>query len=181
MPAKSLQVEKGMGIDMSNQLYAEAGVKKKENATSIAIRALMSIGIMLGVFLIMMGNYLSMGGLLLIVGIIFLFPKLNIEYEYVFVDGQLDFDRITGKSKRKTILRIDMEQVEIVAPAGSHALDGYTYAQNEKKDFSSGDKNVKPYIIIASKEEKKYQIAFEPSEKMLSMMKQKNPRKIAGY
>ncbi|MBP1754380.1 MAG: hypothetical protein H6Q59_778, partial [Firmicutes bacterium] len=30
-------------------------------------------------------------------------------------------------------------------------------------------------------EDKKYRIAFEPSEKMLAMMKQKSPRKIAQY
>jgi hypothetical protein len=164
-----------------NQLYAEAGVKRKESADTMALRALLVIGIIVGVFLMLIGSYVGIAGIILVVVMVFLFPKLNVEYEYVFVDGQFDFDRITGKAKRKTILRIDMEQIEIIAPEGSHALDSYNNPQFEKKDFSSRDKSVKPYVIIASDKEKKYRIVFEPSEKMLSMVKQKNPRKLAQY
>lgn len=164
-----------------NQLYAEAGVKRKDNMKTLVLRFLMVAGIVIGVLFMFLGGVLSIAGVVLAALLVFLFPKLNVEYEYVFVDGQIDFDRITGKSKRKTILRIDLEQVEIVAPEGSHALDGFTYVQSDKKDFSSGDKSAKPFIIIANVEDKKYRIAFEPSEKMLAMMKQKSPRKIAQY
>lgn len=164
-----------------NQLYAEAGTKRKDNGKILGLRALLILGVAIGVILMLLGGVFGIVGVVLVVAMIYFFPKLNVEYEYVFVDGQIDFDRITGKAKRKTLLRIDMEQTEIIAPQGSHALDGFTYVQLINKDFSSGDKNIKPYIIIASVEDKKYRIAFEPSEKMLAMMKQKSPRKIAQY
>ena len=164
-----------------NQLYAEAGAKRKDNGKTLGLRALLILGVAVGVILMLFGGVFGIAGVILLVAMVYLFPKLNVEYEYVFVDGQIDFDRITGKAKRKTLLRIDMEQVEIVAPQGSHALDSFTYVQLINKDFSSGDKNIKPYIIIASVEDKKYRISFEPSEKMLSMMKQKSPRKMAQY
>lgn len=164
-----------------NQLYAEVGVKRKETTKSMLLRALMVMGIVIGVLLILVGSYIGIAGIVLVAAMIFLFPKLNIEYEYVFVDGQIDFDRITGKAKRKTMLRIDLEQVEIIAPEGSHALDSYNNMDFEKKDFSSGDKTIKPYIIIGNKDGKKIRIAFEPNEKMLSMIKQKSPRKLSQY
>ncbi len=164
-----------------NQSYAEAGVKRKDTSSTLALRLLMVFGIIVGVLLLLLGGIFSIVGAVLIVLLIFLFPKLNVEYEYVYVDGQIDFDRIAGKSKRKTLLRIDMEQVEVVAQKGSHALDGYTHIQLETKDFSSRDKNSKPYIIVANVENKKYKIAFEPSERMLSLMKQKSPRKIVQF
>ena len=164
-----------------NQFYAEAGVKRKDDAKNMALRALLVVGIIIGVFLMLMGSYFGIGGIVLVFALIWLFPKLNVEYEYVFVDGQLDFDRITGKSRRKTMLRIDLENVEIVAPQGSHSLDGYSNTQLINKDFSSNDKNNKPYIIIGNVGDKKYRIAFEPNEKMIMMMKQKSPRKIAQY
>lgn len=164
-----------------NQMYAEAGVKRKDDIKTMGLRALLVVGVVLGVLLLLLGGIFSVIGVALVVVLIWLYPKLNIDYEYIFVDGQIDFDRITGKAKRKTMLRIDMDHVEIVAPQGSHALDGYTYVQMIKKDFSSNDKNVKPYIIIASVENKQYRISFEPSEKMLTMMKQKSPRKIVQY
>ncbi len=149
-----------------NQLYAEAGVKKKDNMQSIALRVLLIIGIVIGILLMLLGGVFGIAGVVIVVAMVFLFPKLNVEYEYVFVDGQIDFDKITAKSKRKTMLRIDMEQVEIIAPEGSHSLDGYTYVQYVKKDFSSGDKASKPYVAIASVEDKKYRISFEPNEKI---------------
>ena len=164
-----------------NQLYAEAGVKRKDNGKTMGLRILLIVGIFIGVLLMLLGGFFGIAGVVLVVAMIYLFPKLNVEYEYVFVDGQLDFDRITGKARRKTMLRIDMEQVEIVAPQGSHALDSYNQMQLMNKDFSSYDKTVKPYVIIANVEDKKYRITFEPSEKMLSMMKQKSPRKISQY
>lgn len=164
-----------------NQLYAEAGVKRKESAKTMALRSLMVISIVIGVLLMLIGSYVGIAGIVLVAVIIFLFPKLNVEYEYIFVDGQFDFDRITGKAKRKTMLRIDMEQVEIIAPEGSHALDSYSSAQCVNKDYSSGDKTVKPYVIIGSVDGKKHKITFEPNEKMLSMIKQKSPRKLVQY
>jgi hypothetical protein len=164
-----------------NQLYAEAGVKRKETALSLVLRGLMVLGIVVGVICMFFGSLFSIIGVAIVALMIFMFPRLNIEYEYIFVDGQIDFDRITGKSKRKTMLRIDMEQVEIVAPEGSHELDGYTYVQAEKRDYASGDKEIKPYIIIVNVKQKKLRIAFEPSEKMLTMMKQKSPRKIVQF
>lgn len=164
-----------------NQLYAEAGVKRKDTPKTMGLRVLMVIGVLAGIFAMTFGGFFSFIGIAAAAIIIYFFPRLSIEYEYIFVDGQIDFDRIAGKAKRKTMLRIDMEQVEIIAPKGSHSLDAYTHVQCEKKDFSSGDKNAKPYIIIVNKENKKYQIVFEPNETMLSMIKQKSPRKLAQY
>lgn len=171
---------KGTGVIMKH-LYAEAGVKRKDTAAIMGLRALMIIGVLLGLFCFLMGSFWAYIGVAIIVAVFFLYPKLNIEYEYVFVDGQIDFDRITGKSRRKTMLRIDLEQVDIVAPINSPALDSYKHVQMEKKDYSSLSKDSKPYVIIARADNKKMRILFEPSEKMLSMIKYKSPRKLVTY
>lgn len=164
-----------------NQIYAESGVKRKDTAASIGLRILMIFGIVMGLYITLLGQVAGIIGIAIILILVYLFPRLNVEYEYVFVDGQLDFDRITGKAKRKTILRIDFEQVDIIAPMNSHALDTYANIQTEKKDFSSRDKNSKPYVIVSSIQNKKVFIIFEPNEKMITMMKQKSPRKVTLY
>ena len=68
-----------------------------------------------------------------------------------------------------------------MAPYNSHALDSYNNIQLEQKDFSSLSKDSKPYAIIVSKDNKKMKILFEPSEKMLAMIKQKSARKVVTY
>lgn len=165
-----------------NQQYAEAGVKRQDTLATMAIKVLMILGVFIALFLvIIVRGIFGYVGVAIGVGVFFLFPKLHIDYEYIYVDGQIDFDRITGKSKRKTMLRIDFEQVEIMAPSDSSALDSYKNMQLEKRDFSSLSKDSKPYVIIASSDNKKMRIIFEPSEKIVDIIKQKNARKLVTY
>ncbi len=164
-----------------NQLYTEVGVKRKENSTTMMLRTFMIIGIVLGAFMLLLGSYFAIVGVIIVAALVFLMPRLKVEFEYVFVDGQIDFDRIVAGSKRKTALRIDMEQVEIVAQESSHALDSYKQQQFDKRDFTSGDKAKKAFVIIASKDDKRYYVRFEPTEEMLAMIRQKNPRKLVQY
>lgn len=164
-----------------NELYAEAGVKRKETAGTYALRFLL-IFIAIAAFLLTFQNsILLFVSAILIVAIVYIFPRLSVEYEYVFCDGQLDFDKIMGNAKRKTALKIDFDKVEIMAPEGSHALDGYTHVKTVVKDFSSRNKDVKPYVIIMREGETATRILFEPSEKMINCIKLKSPRKLSQY
>lgn len=164
-----------------NEMYAEAGVKRRSTPGTYAAKGgLIFAVIFLVVLSLITGTslFIPIAGLVVLV-IIYLFPRLNIEYEYVFCDGQLDFDKIMGGAKRKTVLRIDFDNVEIVAPKGSHALD--SYQQLKVKDFSSYNPEVKPYVIVTSNNGEMLRLYFEPSEKMLEVMKLKAPRKIVNY
>lgn len=169
-----------MGVRM-NQQYAEASVIRKDTAGTMGLRVLMIMGVLIALILVLLGQIWSYIGIVIIAIVFIFYPKLSVEYEYIFVDGQLDFDRISGKSRRKTMLRIEFEQVEIMAPINSHSLDSYNHIQLEKKDFSSLSKDSKPYAIIASAGNKKMKIIFEPSEKMINIIKQKNSRKVITY
>lgn len=162
--------------------YAEAGVKKKDTLTMIAIRIAMIVVAVL-LFLMAFYNQLMM---LLAAGLIcldiLLIPLMKVDYEYIFCDGQLDFDRINGGARRKHILRVDLEETEIVAPKNSHALDEYRRnGEGIVKDFTSGRDTGKVYVIIARQNGQLIKVMFEPSEKMISCMKNKAPRKIIEY
>lgn len=164
-----------------NESYAEAGVKREKTMMSyvakggiiFAIIFLFFIGTQL---LGMIGTFLASA---LLVVSIYLFPRFNVEYEYIYCDGQLDFDRITGNAKRKTILRIDFDKVEMIAPINSHALDNFKHMKLVTKDFTSLKPDIKAFVIICRGERDNLKILFEPSEKMLACMKQKSPRKIS--
>lgn len=164
-----------------NELYAEAGVKRKTTVSVILIKAGLILGIVLLLILSLVtsSSLFMLIGAIVIVGIIFFFPRLNVEYEYVFCDGQIDFDKIMGGAKRKTILRIDFENVEMMAPKGSHALD--PYQQLKERDFTSLNADVKPYVIVVKVKEETVKVLFEPNTKMLEVMKLKSPRKIVNY
>lgn len=164
-------------------LYAEARAKKKVTMKDKLIK----YGLWLAmIFCFVMGLF-SFNMIFIIVGLVFLglvyyfLPKLNIEWEYVFCDGQLDFDRISGGAKRKTMLRVDFDHLVIVAPKNSHALDGYRHNGVAVKDFTSLEEGKNVYGMVITGGEQNQMIFFEPSEKMLAVMKQKAPRKIVEY
>ncbi|HIU66651.1 MAG TPA: hypothetical protein IAC64_04065 [Candidatus Caccomorpha excrementavium] len=167
-----------------NELYAEAGCKRL-NTMKVVLQKTGLIAVVVIVFLLAiltLNQILMFVGMLGIIGLVFFLPRLNVEYEYIFVDGQLDFDKIMGGARRKTAMRIQIEQIEIVAPAGSHTLDSYSNNSQVKiKDFSSGDPNAKVYVVMHRQGETLTKILFEPDEKMLACMKQKSPRKIVEY
>ena len=164
-------------------LYAEARAKKKVTMKDNLMKVLLIGGMIacfaLG-FLTFKMMFIIFGLILLGLGYYFL-PKLATEYEYVFCDGQLDFDKISGGAKRKTMLRVDFEKLVVIAPKNSHALDGYRHNGVAVKDFSSLDENAKVYGMVVTGGEQNTMIYFEPSEKMLAAMKQKAPRKIMEY
>ena len=164
-------------------LYAEARAKKKVTMKDRMIK----FGLVAGMVVAFGLGFLSGSTVILIVGFILLIlayyflPRLATEFEYVFCDGQVDFDKISGGIKRKTVLRVDFEKLVVVAPKNSHALDGYRHNGVTVKDFSSLEANAKVYGMVITGGERQTLIYFEPNEKMLAAMKQKAPRKIMEY
>ncbi len=167
-----------------NDLYTEASVKKKVTAKDTFIKVV-TIVIVAGLLAygFLYGNTLI--GFLGALGLVFayyLIPRLKVVYEYVFCDGQLDFDKIMAGEKRKHMYRLDFDQVLIMAPANSHALDSYKSNPAAKKlDFTSLEKDRKVYCIVESSGEIQTLVYFEPNEKMISYIKQKAPRKVSEY
>ena len=108
--------------------------------------------------------------------LIYFLPNKKVDYEYVFVDGQIDFDRIIADANRKSMRRTDLEKTEVVAPEGSHALDCFKSLPLE--DYSSGNPEDKPYIMVVKGDKGNLKIRFTPDERLLEQMKMKARSKI---
>ncbi len=163
--------------------YCEARAKKRKTAGDSTIKALVILGIVLSV----VAAFLFGQTLILLVGVAlgivayFLFPRLNVEYEYVFCDGQLDFDKIMNGEKRKHLSRVDMDQVAVCAPKKSNALAGYNHDGVRKVDYSSLEPEARVWGLVTTAGEQSTVYYFEPSEDMIRRMKQKAPRKVVEY
>lgn len=107
----------------------------------------------------------------------YMFPRFKIDWEYIFVDGQLDFDQILGGNARKQKDRIDFEKVEVVAKTGSHHLDNFKNVDKKILDYSSLSTD-DTFSVVCHKNNTLCEIIFEPNETMVKMMKQKSPRKV---
>ena len=163
-----------------SDLYIELLVKKKKTSTDTLLKALM-----IGVTVIFVLGGILFNPIILIPAIVmgvvdyFKLPALDLEYEYLYVNGELDIDKIMSKQKRKRVFSGDVASLELLAPTQSHELDHYRSRSDIKKsDFSSGKKDARTYTMILKKEKGMELVVFEPSDVMLKDMKRMAPREV---
>lgn len=109
----------------------------------------------------------------------FKFPTFDLEFEYLYVNGELDIDKIISKQKRKRADSVDMGHVELIAPKNSHELDSYRQnSQIRVKDYSSGREDAEVFAMIVTRENQTEMIWIEPNAVILNDMKRIAPRKV---
>lgn len=162
------------------ELYTEWIVKRKAPVYAIAAKIGMIVLTGIPTLLVVSGIVWWMIIPAVIFGYItyLLFLNYDLEYEYVFVNGELDIDKIMGRSRRKRCLTIDMENIDIIAAEGSYLLDSHKNGKYKQLDFSSNIKENKKYVIYGNYKNESTRIIFEPNEKMLDNMKSISPRKV---
>ena len=113
---------------------------------------------------------------------IFVLPKLNVEWEYTYVDAELDVDKIFNRAKRKRVGTYEIKKAEIIAPANSHRLDYHNNNQKMKvMDFTSLFPERQKYVyamIIEDDKNGMLKVLFEPSQQMLEDMRRRAPRTV---
>jgi len=100
-------------------------------------------------------------------GAYYLFGTLNVEYEYIFTNGELDIDCIYSKSRRKRQFSGVVRDFEIMAHVEdkNHIRD--FNSATETKDYSSGVVKDNTYAFLSSYKGKKLKVIIEPDEVMV--------------
>ncbi len=161
-----------------SESYVELLIKRKPPIGAVIAKALI-IGIIgASVLLTLLGNMITFFVAAAFCGIYYLFRgKVDLEYEYLFVGGELSVDKIIAKDKRKAVINMPIEKIDMVAPTGSEHLQEYKNKELKKLDFTS--KTGKPsYTVIFNGKEIQYLILMELNQEILSMMYNVAPRKI---
>lgn len=111
----------------------------------------------------------------------FVSPMFDIEYEYLYVDKTISIDKVMSKEKRKHVVDIDLNKMEIMALYSSHELDSYKASNTPYKEYASGEDGAKVYVIVIPDAEGRKMFGIEPNEAMLSAIKTVFPRKVIEY
>lgn len=155
-----------------NDAFYEQLVTRKSKPTDFLIRILIIIFIaavaVLGTpFIGFLAFFIAV--LLALGAYYFIFPRLNVEYEYTLLNYDIDVAAIFSKEKRKNITSFDIRQAEIIAPAGSPRLN--SYRPGKTHNFSSGNGDAKVYAVMIPTEQNTTCYLLEPDEKMKEHMK----------
>ena len=165
-----------------SDLYTEVMVAKKPTVKDQLIKFVLILFTVLFALagLVLMPILLVAAVILGVVDYVFI-PRLSVEFEYLYVNGELDVGRIFSKSRRKRAASYDLSSMEIMAPWNSHRLDSYKNNRGLKKvDYSSGieGEGHKPYGFVISNKNQLELVIFEPNEVMLKDIRSKMPRKV---
>lgn len=169
-----------------NDDYAEFSVESRNKRTNIGVIVLTILLAIAGLFLVLLINGMlppkirMLGSLLIVAYIVVGIPLFvsichakSVDYDYLYVENDLDIDMVTNKSKRKHVLTVHLEHAKCIAPKGSGCISGYEGQGTVRiKDYSSGNEN--PYVIIVEKNGSVVELLIEPDEHMLALMKQRN-------
>lgn len=161
-------------------LYSELLVKRRSTAKDVLIKvglgALTALAVLAGFIL----PFVWLVAIGLGVACYFIFPRTDLEYEYLFVNGELDVDVIMGKAKRKSLKSFQLKEVEMIAPLNSHRVDYYKgNTAMRTLDYSSGIEDHKRYLMIAADGDNgACKVILEPDQEMLDCMKKSAPSKV---
>lgn len=157
------------------QSYTEATAKRKTSAGVIILKVLLVTIVVLLVLASLFQRLLLLVAVAGGAALIWYWPRFKVTWEYIYCDGQLDFDMIQGGERRKNILRIEIENADAIALIESERLAGYRHL--EQRDYSSrnGGRVYGIATRLPDKGEEKVLLLFEPSEKMVDMMHAKCP------
>ena len=106
------------------------------------------------------------------------FRKMKVEYEYTYMDKELRIDRIYNESKRKSVVVLDLNKMEILAKENSYHLDGYKNRTVKEWDFSTGledDNELATYIMYYAGSDKYY---LSLNEDFMKTIRQTMPHKV---
>lgn len=155
-----------------NDTFFEQLIKCNTPAYAWPVRILVVFGV-LAIFFV--GTPI-IGGIafILAVGLAFLayyfiFPRLNVEYEYAVANHDMEISAIYNKASRKEKFSFDIREVDFIAPKNSPKL--YNANSLKKYDFTSGAGDANVYAIVTAVGSQKVCLYLEPDERILRALK----------
>lgn len=164
-----------MDVFKEQMIAVKPNSKTKMKKTLIIVAGIIiaAVGMIFG------GSFI---GPIVVVAVLFggsyLIKGMNLEYEYILTNNELDIDKIMNKERRKRIFTIDFKGISVMA----HIDDGVRKPEFERAqktiDISSGEKGPNTYVIVFMNENDLTQLILEPNEEMQQAMFRQAPSKV---
>lgn len=153
---------------------------KSKSKTTMKKTGIIIVAIILAVIAMSFGG--GFIGPVILVGVLFgasyLIRGMNLEYEYILTNNELDVDKIMNKERRKRCYTIDLKEINIMA----HIDDAVRKPEFERAvktvDVSSGEKGPNTYVIVFPHKDGLLKLIIEPNDEMKKEIFKQAPSKI---
>jgi len=164
--------------------FNEFIVRKNKDAKDFLIIAGAILGSLVLLFLLtLFGGYLQSFLLLFIVavfyGLYYVISSLNIEFEYIVTNGELDIDKIISRRRRKRLVSVNSKDFEYFAPVNANHKKMMDASDINKKIMAASCLNApNAYFALYHKNNEKFCLIIEPTEKMIKEFSLRMPRSM---
>lgn len=166
-------------------VFFEQIIKKRPTIKERFIKAGILIGAILIFLLVFRFALIPNSGIasivfLIAVGVLvfawYLITGLNLEYEYIYTNGEIDIDKISAKRKRKRLLTVRIDSFEEFEKYDNQKFKGKTFDMTFHACTHLLDDNVY-YAIFNGKQGQKCLLTISPSQKLLEEINKQMKRK----
>ena len=113
-----------------------------------------------------------------IYGMYYLITSVNIEYEYILTNNELDIDSIMNTKRRKRLTTVNIRQIESWGKIGEKGAENYFENKSVKKIYACEDINdAETYFLVFYHDDDKNMLLFNPNEKILQRIERLNPQR----
>lgn len=168
------------------EVFIEYMVKRKKTAADYMKVMCVLFGGLLVIFLatVLLSPIPFVGSFvfLIVAGIIYfmyyLVTSINLEYEYILTDTELDVDKIINIRRRKRMTTVNIRGVDCFGRVSSPELKRYSENAKIKKLYACRDirDDETKFVVFTSNEEVKL-LFFDPNEKITDRIRTLNPQK----
>ena len=149
---------------------------------NLANKAMYAIGVLglLGIGGIFSGAAFILGVVFLIIAIGLYFLKRNyyVEYEYNFINGDIEVDKIYEMKKRKRVITFSVKDLKLLAPEGSDHVKDFTNKPDKVLNLFPETSEAKIYVGMLTGGTERAVIRFVPDEQILDYCYKYNPRAV---
>ncbi|MBO5925000.1 MAG: hypothetical protein J6Q52_01935 [Clostridia bacterium] len=163
-------------IEFYEQILSKNFGKNKKIAFIMGIASFLLLGIgimifMVGITMENVGLLAIIGGIMLVIGGFLALRKdyVNCDYEYEFIQGDMDISRVLNNSKRSSLLKFNVSDVVVIGKTTQKNYIRYQTMPSYKKIYACLSR--KPADDIYFLVVKNHLLHFSPNADLLSAMK----------
>ncbi|MEI6132232.1 MAG: hypothetical protein WCQ41_05355 [Bacillota bacterium] len=154
-------------------------VRKRDLADKLSIVLVVFLAVVIILALIIIGYYFEyfpiIAAVILFLAMKFVFMK-NIEFEYSYFDGEIEFDKIINQKKRKSIAKLSVRDFETF---GHQDLFSKIPTPPKSQIFCTAQENSSEnYFFITNFNSKRTAFFFVPEGEIINDIKRRIPNKI---
>ncbi len=156
-----------------------SGLDKLKELGLVIAGILLCIAILLFMPLVrFLAAYVPLAIAAVVYGVVILSRNFNLEYEYIFTNGDLDIDIVKAQKTRKRMTSIRCKNIELMASDSNMVYKRDFEGDNFSKEFDAvfDVRQGGIYHVIYTFDGERMLLSFQPPVKLLAAMKKMNPR-----